>query len=353
MCDTTTYPYASCNDPQIKGSSCTDDSGTRYATCTCPSANNGQWGCKEYYAAPCNSICKTPYTDSCHLHESVSTPYGCEKYFEGCSSKCEVAYKDNCRNHDAVISSCPDNASCSYFSDCSSKIQSWSCNSGYEKSGNSCVQAIKSRACQYVGDILYNDGSCALGFDDLDSKLIPVGIVFDIENHLAVALHDIDGNGQISKNTYLTWSTCINKSFFGTRCDTSSTLKDCRSDGNANTQSLVNGSSASCSTPAAIATRNYSPKNCASFCTKGKWFLPSARDLLLVYENLHTINEMLNYLSFYNATEIQTGNAYWSSTEFNAINAWYIYPEKGWETGYPQNAKFKNQSASVRPVIKF
>ena len=138
-CDTKTYPYASCNNPQIKGSACTDDSGTRYATCTCPNANNGQWGCKEYYASPCNKVCKTPYPDSCHLHESVPTPYGCEKTFEGCSSKCEVAYKDNCRNHDAVIAKCPDNATCTEFSDCSSKIQSWSCNSGYVKSGNTCI----------------------------------------------------------------------------------------------------------------------------------------------------------------------------------------------------------------------
>ncbi len=161
-CNTSTYPYASCNDPQIKGSSCSDDSGTRYATCTCPTSNTGQWGCKENYAAPCSSVCKTPYTDCCHLKTSVQTPYGCEKYFDCCSSKCEkaypdncrnrtavsapygcqqeygdcqskceIAYPDNCRNQTAVISSCPSNASCPTFEDCSSKIESWSCNSGY------------------------------------------------------------------------------------------------------------------------------------------------------------------------------------------------------------------------------
>ena len=35
-CDTAQYPFASCNDPQIKGNACTDDGGTRYATCVCP-----------------------------------------------------------------------------------------------------------------------------------------------------------------------------------------------------------------------------------------------------------------------------------------------------------------------------
>ena len=130
-CNTATYPYTTCNDPQIKGSACTDDSGTRYATCTCPTSNTGQWGCKENYAAPCSSVCKTPYTDCCHLKTSVQTPYGCEKYFDCCSSKCEKAYPDNCRNRTAVISSCPDNAECSSFSDCKSKVQSWNCESGY------------------------------------------------------------------------------------------------------------------------------------------------------------------------------------------------------------------------------
>ena len=138
-CDTKTYPYASCNNPQIKGSACTDDSGTRYATCTCPSGVATPYGCETYYASPCNSVCQKAYADNCRNRTAVQTPYGCEKYFSDCSSKCEVAYKDNCRNQTAVISSCPDNATCTYFSDCSSKIQSWSCNSGYVKSGNTCI----------------------------------------------------------------------------------------------------------------------------------------------------------------------------------------------------------------------
>ena len=140
-CDTAQYPFASCSDPQIKGNACTDDGGTRYATCVCPNPNNGQWGCKEYYTSPCNSVCKTPYADCCHLKTSVQTPYGCEKTYDCCSSKCEKAYSDNCRNQTAVIAKCPDNATCTYFGDCKSKVQSWSCNSGYEKSGNSCVKS--------------------------------------------------------------------------------------------------------------------------------------------------------------------------------------------------------------------
>ncbi len=105
-CDTAQYPFASCSAPQIKGNACTDDGGTRYATCVCPNPNNGQWGCKEYYTSPCNSVCKTPYADCCHLKTSVQTPYGCEKTYDCCSSKCEKAYSDNCRNRNAVIAQC-------------------------------------------------------------------------------------------------------------------------------------------------------------------------------------------------------------------------------------------------------
>ena len=170
LCSTSTYPFASCNDPQIKGSSCTDDKGTRYATCVCPNSVSTPYGCETYYAAPCGSVCKKAYADNCRNRTAVQTPYGCQTYFSDCSSKCqkayadncrnrtavsapygcqqaysdcqskcEVAYADNCRNRTAAIASCPANATCSYFADCASKIQSWSCKSGYVKSGNSCI----------------------------------------------------------------------------------------------------------------------------------------------------------------------------------------------------------------------
>ena len=170
-CDTAQYPFASCSDPQIKGNACTDDGGTRYATCVCPNPVSTPYGCETYYAAPCGSVCKKAYADNCRNRTAVQTPYGCEKYFADCSSKCEKAYSDNCRNRNAVSApygcrqvygdcqskcevaypdnchnqnavSIPSNAFCSsYYSDCSSKCSAWKCNSGYKQSGNSCVCA--------------------------------------------------------------------------------------------------------------------------------------------------------------------------------------------------------------------
>ena len=95
------------------------------------------YGCESYYS-DCSSKCQTAYADNCRNRSDNSCSYGCQSYWGDCSSKCQTCYADNCRNRTAVIGSCPSNASCSYYSDCSSKISSWSCNSGYKQEGSSC-----------------------------------------------------------------------------------------------------------------------------------------------------------------------------------------------------------------------
>lgn len=204
------YTSSNCSYPRsVSGASC----GGQYTGCDCPSGvAEGQYGCDEYYPSPCSSVCKSANADNCQNREAVSTPYGCAEYWEDCpskcktayndncrnrtevscqfgcasyfgdclskcqscendncgnrtavdapygcqtywsdcSSKCQTAYPDNCRNKMAVIGSCPANATCSYFSDCSSKISSWNCNDGYVKSGNECV-AEKKGTCEDYG----------------------------------------------------------------------------------------------------------------------------------------------------------------------------------------------------------
>ena len=236
------YTSSNCSYPRsVSGASC----GGKYTGCDCPSGvNEGQYGCDEYYPAPCSSVCKSANADNCQNREAVSTPYGCAEYWEDCPSKCKTAYNDNCRNRTEVscqfgcasyfgdclskcqfcendncgnrtaveapygcqtywsdcsskcqtaypdnchnctdnnsqtygcmkyyddcatkcetpytdncrnrteaISGCPANATCSYFSDCFSKISSWSCNDGYVKSGNECV-VEKKGTCEDYG----------------------------------------------------------------------------------------------------------------------------------------------------------------------------------------------------------
>ena len=161
------YNSSNCTSPRsVSGASC----GGKYTGCSCPSGvSSGSYGCETYYPSPCSSVCKKAYADNCRNRTAVSTPYGCaeywadcsskcktkyndncrnrtaancsygcQSYWGDCSSKCQTCYADNCRNRTAVIGSCPSNASCSYYSDCSSKISSWSCKSGYKQEGSSC-----------------------------------------------------------------------------------------------------------------------------------------------------------------------------------------------------------------------
>ena len=63
--------------------------------------SEGSFGCKKYFD-DCPSKCEKAYEDNCHNRTAVDTPHGCEKYFSDCSSKCETAYADNCRNYSSM-----------------------------------------------------------------------------------------------------------------------------------------------------------------------------------------------------------------------------------------------------------
>ncbi len=112
------YNSSNCTSPRsLTGASC----GGKYTGCSCPGGITSlPYGCEEYYASPCNSVCKKAYVDNCRNRTAVSTPYGCQTYWSDCSSKCQKAYPDNCRNRTA--------ATCAfgcqtYWSDCQSKCQ--------------------------------------------------------------------------------------------------------------------------------------------------------------------------------------------------------------------------------------
>ena len=372
-CDTAQYPFASCSDPQIKGNACTDDGGTRYATCVCPNPVSTPYGCETYYAAPCGSVCKKAYADNCRNRTAVQTPYGCEKYFADCSSKCEKAYSDNCRNRNAVSApygcqqvygdcqskcevaypdnchkqnavSIPSNASCSsYYSDCSSKCSAWTCNSGYEKSGNSCIEAVR------VGSILYGDGTIA---DSLVTGKTPIGIVFDTANRLAVALTDINSSGSAG-STRMYWSTshydipALGDCYSGN-------LTTCEVDGRANTTAILNCGSSCGSTPAATATNSYEPSGCSKdFCKKTKWFLPSMRDLITLYSGKNYVNASLSLTSSSGAKTLTESDYYWSSTEDATNSAWRSEMRYGYKNPGLKGAKYEYDYSYVRPVLAF
>ncbi|MFR1674324.1 MAG: hypothetical protein ACLSWJ_05285 [Alphaproteobacteria bacterium] len=360
-CDTAQYPFASCSDPQIKGNACTDDGGTRYATCVCPNPVSTPYGCETYYAAPCGSVCKKAYADNCRNRTAVQTPYGCEKYFADCSSKCEKAYSDNCRNRNAVITSCPANATCAYFGDCKSKVQSWACNSGYVKSGNSCVTAYKSRTCQNVGDILYEDGSCAISASELEPKLTPIGVVFDTEKRLAVALTEVTIYGTPGREL-MQWSEKECDIPDLPNCD-GSYNRTCGTDGRANTNAaLATDGGCSGRTYAVNAVNLYEPNGCSSaFCRKGKWFLPSFPELMNLCDQKASVETaMKNLKSFGAESLVAVMERYWSSTENiylsdsgDPVEISYLYLTSCGGGGISKIGKTNYTRALVRPIVRY
>ena len=310
------YNSSNCKSPRsVSGASC----GGKYTGCSCPSGvSAGTYGCAEYYASPCSSVCKKAYTDNCHKRtDNNSAVYGCMKYWSDCSSKCETPYKDNCRNRTAVIGSCPANATCTYFSDCSAKISGWSCRSGYKASGNSCVIASSELP------ILYGDGTVS---KNLLTEKTPIGIVLDETNRLAMALTDVKKDGTPGVES-MAWSSESYDIPGLNNCDSRDTIRSCDADGKNNTK-IILADKNSGTQYAAIAANKFEPAGClASFCKQGKWFLPSMAELLKMNDIKSVVNDSI---SFAGGTILQQGNAiqnhsYQSSTEGSyGLNRWLL-----------------------------
>ena len=102
-------------------------------------------------------------------------------------------------------------------------------------------------------------------------------------------------------------------------------------------------------------TESYAPGFCASYervnangngLTAGSWWLPSLGELMMIYANMRKINYALSLIN--GATQLAE-TWYWSSTEFSATNAWYLYLNPG-------RASHTTKATSqlrVRPVSAF
>ena len=103
-------------------------------------------------------------------------------------------------------------------------------------------------------------------------------------------------------------------------------------------------------------TKNYAPGFCHAYSrvnskgvglTAGRWWLPSLGELMMIYANMRKINYALSLIN--GATQLAE-SIYWSSTEYNQKNAWYL-------SYYDGNASYWNLKATyqgrVRPVSAF
>ena len=102
-------------------------------------------------------------------------------------------------------------------------------------------------------------------------------------------------------------------------------------------------------------TEAYAPGFCAKYqrvnangkgLTAGKWWLPSLGEQMMIYANLRKINYALSLIE--GATQIAE-TWYWTSTEYSATGAWYLYLYNGIATS---NTKATDKNR-VRAVSAF
>ena len=206
-----------------------------------------------------------------------------------------------------------------------------------------CTESAQNQVVS-VGAILYGDGTVASG---LVTGKTPIGIVFDTANRLAVALTDINSSGSAGSSTMIWSANYYDIPALG-NCTSSTDLMTCGVDGRANTTAILNCGSSCGTMPAATATNSYEPSGCSKdFCKKTKWFLPSMRDLITLYNAKSYVNASLSLTASSGATTL-TESYYWSSTEYSSYNAWNLWMGDG-----TRNYNYKYNNLYVRPVLAF
>ena len=152
-----------------------------------------------------------------------------------------------------------------------------------------------------VGSILYNDLKC---YSKKPSGKTAIGVVFDHNKKLAIAL---DHKNNIPWGAYGTDISSL------TNCTTSN-FSTCGTDGKDNTQKIVSKLGTGSDYAA-----GYCYNKTDGGQAKGSWFLPSAVDLKLVFNNKTTINTAMTAAG---GTKIPSTNIwYWSSTELSSNSA--------------------------------
>ncbi len=210
-------------------------------------------------------------------------------------------------------------------------------------------KAVQTKVCDTVGDILYGDGTCAVSTSNLEPSLTPIGVVFDVENQLALALTDVKEDGSAGGKD-MTWSSNYCNTPNLENCTDSSTITiSCGLDGRKNTDAIL-ASTCNGTTYAANAVNSYQISGCSKdFCKQGKWFLPSVRDLNTIYSFKSTVNNRLSLLASKGASQLQESYYYWSSTEYNDFYAWSFLMVNGLKGYYKKSSLLYY----VRPVLAF
>ena len=147
----------------------------------------------------------------------------------------------------------------------------------------------------------------------------------------------------------LTWSSAAISGGGTTTTDRVTAMNDWN--GKANTASQISKSTSS----AVTNTASYAPGFCNLYSrtnangnglTAGKWWLPSLGEMMMIYANMTKINYALSLIS--GATQL-VEDAYWTSTEYSAPNAWFLNLTYGYAGTNPK----ASYTIRVRAVSAF
>ena len=197
----------------------------------------------------------------------------------------------------------------------------------------SATEVGKMTQCDNVGDILYSDKTCSSG--PISGK-VAIGVVFDTEKRLAIALEQSEAR----------WSD----SYFDIPNLTNyATAPTADFNGKSNTKIIVDyckANNESC--PAAEYAYNYRTEGTET----GDWYLPAGGELQSIYDNRVKLNETLQTLGKtlfeISPSDSPINGTYRSSSENLSNYAWYLcFNGGGWGFGA------KLYILYVRPVIQF
>lgn len=186
-----------------------------------------------------------------------------------------------------------------------------------------------------IGSILYSDKSVST---DIVSGKVPIGVVFDTTNRLAVSIQGSSGTWgpQVDIPSLENCSAMNNASMLNGKMI-------CATNGKMNTSLIIDyQKSSGQSFPAA----NYCNLYVTTGTTAGSWFLPSAAEVQTLMQNRAKVNATLTKLG--KAT--LSSKILHASNEAGANSSWRGYDSTN-GSGIDTNAK--NVSASIFPVIDF
>ena len=310
-----------------KGEYCAEKCASNSGVCTKKGCNKI---CKDKFtgSAPTNGYITTGSCSDCSGSYTIKTGWACNSGYHKSGSSCIADCTRTC--YDSYTGTLPANAqyttkSCS---DCSGSYTiktGWSCKSGYTKSGSSCVASCK------VGDILYSDKTCS---SSKVSGKTAIGIVAykNAYTRTAISLEE----------TTKVWST-ISEDLICATNYTSAEKAKTHTSGKIST-SCISGRT---SHPAGEYCYSYAAPGAsgAPLGGGGQWYLPAAGEWYLIKNNISTINSGLSKLS---KSSMTGGMAHWSSSEYGISVAWGVIPSYGSIT-----QQSKNSTLFVRCMINF